>query len=466
MQVILKGDIVYSQDRTSLSQWKDAYVVCSGGRSMGVFRSFSEIPRAYKAFPVEDYSGRLIVPALYDLHMHAPQYQFRGLGMDLELLDWLNAHAFPNEARYRDTAFARQAYGMFVEDLRRGGTARCALFATLHTDATLQLMELLEQSGLRACVGKVNMDRNAPDELRESTEESIRETKRWLEAFSVRGFRHVAPILTPRFIPSCTDGLMRALGELTGAKDAAARAAALAETDVYADAAGQQEKQTGQKEGAPHDTQAPRLPLQSHLSENQAEIAWVRELCPWSSSYGDAYDKLGCFGENGAPVIMAHCVWSPVSERELMKQRGVYIAHCPASNTDIASGIAPIRRYLEEGQRIGLGTDIAGGFSRSIFRAMADAIQVSKLYWRLCDQTAKSLTLPEVFYLGTKGGGSFFGRCGSLEAGYAFDALVLDESQLRTPLKNLTLEERLERFVYLADERDVLHKFVEGERLF
>lgn len=148
----------------------------------------------------------------------------------------------------------------------------------------------------------------------------------------------------------------------------------------------------------------------------------------------------------------------------MMKERGVWVAHCPQSNTNIASGIAPVRRYLQEGISMGLGSDVAGGHSTSIFRAMADAIQVSKLRWRLQDQSLAPLTVEEAFWLGTAGGGSFFGAVGSFLPGYELDAVVLDDRRLRST-RALTLKERLERVIYLSDDRDVAGKFVQGRRV-
>lgn len=141
------------------------------------------------------------------------------------------------------------------------------------------------------------------------------------------------------------------------------------------------------------------------------------------------------------------------------------IAHCPASNTNLSSGIAPVRRFLRDGLRVGLGSDVAGGTHTSIFRAMADAIQVSKLRWRLVDQSLAPLTVSEAFYLGTLGGGAFFGKVGSFAPGYEFDALVIGDTRY-TPQEEMDLETRLERTVYLSDERDIQHKFVQGRRLF
>lgn len=420
--LILKGDICYSKDSRTLETLRDGCLVAVDGVSAGVFRS---LPPQFEGFPVEDWSGRLVIPGLTDLHVHAPQYAFRGTGMDLELLDWLDANVFPEEAKYRDPAYARSAYEIFTDDLKRSATTRACIFATAHTEATELLMDLLEASGLETLVGRVNMDRNCPDALREpDAEVSASETVRWLEDVSGT-YAHTGPILTPRFIPSCTDELMARLGEI--------------------------QRRYG-------------LPVQSHLSENAGEGAWVQELCPGSRFYGDAYDSFGLFGGD-AKTIMAHCVLSSGEEIALMKERGVYIAHCPQSNTNLSSGAAPVRRYLDEGMRVGLGSDVAGGSCLSILRAMADAVQVSKLRWRLFDQSLAPLTIPEVFWLGTVGGGSFFGKVGSFAPGYELDAVVLDDSRLRSP-RELDIPERLERAIYLSEDRDVIKKYVHGKAVW
>ena len=148
-----------------------------------------------------------------------------------------------------------------------------------------------------------------------------------------------------------------------------------------------------------------------------------------------------------------------------MKERGVFIAHCPASNMNVASGIAPIRRYLDEGLRVGLGSDIAGGHSTSIFTAMVDAMQVSRLYWRHIDQSRKPLSFPEALYMATKGGGAFFGKAGSFERGFEFDAIVIDDSVLPHP-QDLTVAQRAERAVWLGgDKTGLIAKYVRGTKI-
>lgn len=423
---ILTGAICEGATPREVRVRERASVVCVEGVSRGVF-PVDAVPAEFGGLPRIDCGDALVIPGLVDLHVHAPQYAFRGLGMDLELLDWLNEHAFPEEARYAVASYAERAYGQFADRLRRSATTRAVVFGTMHADATLGLMVTLEKTGLATYAGKVNMDRNSPDYLREpSAEASLAETRRWLDAVSAARFERTRPIITPRFTPSCSDGLMSGLGALAAERG---------------------------------------LPVQSHLSENPAEVAWVRELCPWSSCYADTYRRAGLLGAPGAPSIMAHCVYSTPDEMRMLRDAGAYVAHCPQSNEMLASGIAPVRRYLDEGLNVGLGTDVAAGATLSLFRAMADAVAVSKLRWRLVDQSLAPLTWKEAFWLATRGGGSFFGRVGGFDAGFACDAVVLDDSDLPCP-HALTAMERLERFVYLAAEGGrISMKFVGGRRV-
>ena len=147
-----------------------------------------------------------------------------------------------------------------------------------------------------------------------------------------------------------------------------------------------------------------------------------------------------------------------------MKENRVFIAHCPESNTNLSSGIAPVRRYLDEQIPMGLGSDVAGGTTENLFAAMRHAIQVSKLRWRQSDQRLKALTVEEVFYLASKGGGAFFGKVGSFEPGYEFDAVILDDTRLEHP-QSLEVKQRLERVIYFGDEREVAGKYVAGRKI-
>ncbi|MDO4746237.1 MAG: amidohydrolase family protein [Bacillota bacterium] len=426
---ILKGNICYSKNKKEINTLENSYVICVDGKSKGVF---SEIPDEYKKLTLIDYEDKLIIPGMVDMHIHAPQFAFRGMCMDLELMDWLNQYTFPEEEKYEDLVYAEKAYSIFAEALKNGATTRAVIFATRHRYATEVLMDLMEKSGLITYVGKVNMDREATEALEEdSALMSAYNTFGWINDINGK-YKNTKPILTPRFIPCCTDQLMEELRQIQM---------------TYG------------------------IPVQSHLSESPGEIDFVQFLRPDNLFYGDVYDEYDMFGKNDeenteVKTVMAHCVWSTEEEVELMRENGVFIAHCPASNMNLSSGIAPIRKYIEKNMKIGLGSDVAGGHSDSIFRAITDAIQVSKMYWRYVDMESKPITFAEAFYMATIGGGEFFGKVGSFDEGFEFDAIVLDDENLVHP-QELNLEERLERAVYLGlDLNGIKAKYAGGQKMW
>lgn len=416
---VLRGDYIWD-DGAETRLLPDGFGVC-GENSLcaGVFR---ELPEKYAALPVRDLRGHLIVPGYADLHTHAAQYRDIGLGMDHRLIDWLSDLTYPEEARFRDLAFAGSVYERFTDELRRGFTTRAVIFASAHREAAELLMKTLDGSGLKTRVGKVNMDRNAPDYLREPDAAfAVSDTERWIRETAGR-FENTQPILTPRFIPSCTPETLAGLGRL--------------------------KKEYG-------------LPLQSHLDEQPEEIAWVRELEPESRSYADAYDRYGLLGPD---TVMAHCIYMTDEEIELLHTRGVFIAHCPSSNANVRSGIAPIRRYLDRGMNIGLGTDISGGSSLDMADAVRDALSASRLLWRLGGEQLDHLSLSEAFRLATAGGGAYFGKVGRFEPGYEFDAVAVDDSRWIWPGDEMHI--RFQKMIYNARSADVRAKYVAGRVLF
>lgn len=415
MRKVYKAHILFTPERSRFEVLENGYIAVEDGVVAGVAANLSSL--GCEGAEVTDFGDCLLIPAMNDMHVHASQYRNQGIAMDLELLPWLENYTFPEEIKYTDKAYARRMYSRFVRDLWRFGTMRACVFATVHTESTRLLMHLFQEAGMGALVGKVAMNRNCPDGLIESVDEMVSGTEALISEFnSPDGL--VRPIITPRFVPSCTPDMLKACGELAA--------------------------QYG-------------LPVQSHLSENTSEIAWVQSLEKESTSYGDAYDRYGLFGQT--PTVMAHCVWTAGEELELMKRRGVMVAHCPTSNLNIASGLAPIRTFIEEDVPVGLGSDISGGHDLNIFRMMVFAIQVSKTVYQR-DHSKPFLTLSEAFWLATKSAGRFFGRVGSFEHGYEFDALVIDDSDLNHD--NYSLLQRLERYVYLGDDRQIIHRFCRG----
>ncbi len=414
--LIIKGNIVFAPVFGELHSVENGYIVCINGRIEGVY---SSLPAQFSGASVEDYSDKLVIPSFTDMHLHGPQYAMLGMGMDLQLLDWLNTHTFPTEAQFADTEYARMVYKKLAANLIKVGTTRVCMYASIHRQSTHILMEELDRAGVTGYVGKVNMDRNSPNYLLENTNQSISETILWLNECEGR-YENIHPMITPRFTPSCTDELMQSLGEI-----------------AY-------------KRG---------LLVQSHLSENLDEIAWVKALCPNCSSYWETYERFGLFGNK---TVMAHCVYSDEDERKAILKNGVWVAHCPDSNINIASGIAPIRRMLKEGLHVTLGSDIAGGAHLSMMDVATAAIRSSKRHWLDTGKQEDFLTVAEAFYLITSAGQEYFGSGPGFEAGDMLHALILDDSSL-LPQAELTPKERLERLMYLSQGNCIVARYSQGK---
>ena len=412
---IYQANIIYTPLSHRFEVVPHGYIAVSGGKVEGVYH---KLPEHLENCPVTDLGDQLLIPAMNDIHVHAPQYRNQGIAMDEELLSWLENYTFPEELKYADIAYAESMYRRFVHDLWRHGTMRVVAFSSVHLESTRLLMHLLDKAGICGRVGKVNMNRNCPEGLRESVSDAREACAALVDEFE-REESRVRPIVTPRFIPSCTPELLQACSEMARRYN---------------------------------------LPVQSHLSENLDEIAMVRQLEPQSRHYADAYDRYGLLGQT--PTVMAHCVWTDGDELEMLRQRGVMVAHCPTSNFNVASGLAPVRRFLDAGIPVGLGSDVSGGHTFSIFRMMVYAIQVSKMHYQR-DKSCAFLTLSEAFWMATKSAGRFFGKVGSFEPGYDFDALVIDDSELQIDA-GYSLLQRLERFVYIGDDRHIVARYCQG----
>lgn len=418
-KMVLKGTIVFTPSKEKFEIHEDSYIIVEDGKIVDISK---ELEESYKEYSIKDYTGKLIIPGFVDLHLHAPQYPNRGLGLDKELIPWLETYTFPEEGKYGDLDYSRKVFSRLINELWRVGTTRSVVFSSTHKDSTKLLMDMFIESGLGAYVGKVNMDQNTTDYLNEDTKISIEETEEILKEYMDKSSL-VQPIITPRFIPTCSEELLKALGDLA---------------TIY------------------------NIPIQSHLNENTAEVLWVKELYPNSKNYASVYDDFNLFGQK--KTIMAHNIYNTDDEIDLMARNGVYAAHCPYSNYNLSSGIMPVRKHLDSGVPVGLASDISGGNSLNIASVIVAAVQASKMVWLNTDKEFAPLTFCEGFFLGTKGGGSFFGKVGSFEKGYEFDALIIDDKEL-SDIKELTIEERIQRFVYIGDDRNIIERYVRGRKI-
>ncbi|MBQ3497158.1 MAG: amidohydrolase family protein [Oscillospiraceae bacterium] len=415
---VLRGNIVHAPALGELEVLEHGFIVLDDeGTIVSVCPT---LPEEYAALPVVDYGDSLVMQSFADMHLHAPQYPMLGMGMDLPLLEWLNTYTFVTEARFSDNDYARRIYKKLAADLIRNGTTRVVMFSSLHTDATLILMEELERAGVTGYVGKVNMDRNC-EGLLETTEESKRETLRWLDACGQ--FKYVKPILTPRFTPACTDELMEWLGKLAE------------ERGLY---------------------------VQSHLSENQSEIAWVRELHPDCRQYWETYDKYGLWKDH---TVMAHCVHSDARECAAMRDANVVVAHCAGSNINLCSGVSPIRKMLREGIWVTLGSDIAGGAALPMYRVATMSIRASKIKRIESSWREEFLTVPEGYYLATSSGHRYFGAKDGFAVGDKLHAIVVSDADFTEAARPLSVSERFERAMYMMSKDSIVSVWSEGRKV-
>lgn len=371
--------------------------------------------------------NKLIMPGLIDCHIHAPQYVFAGCGFDLPLLEWLNTYTFPAESKFKEVDYAKRIYKAVVDRTLSSGTTTACYFATIHTPASHFLAEECKKRGQRAFIGKVSMDRNSPDFYIETTEDAISKAKEFVDSFKDPE-SIVQPIVTPRFVPTCTPALMKGLHEII--------------------------------EKHPH------CLIQSHVSENLGEIAWVKELHPECPNYTSVYEEFGLLNQH---TILAHGVHLTDEELKLLAKTGGAIAHCPSSNFMLYSGICDVRRLLDAGVKVGLGTDVAGGPSPSMIHAMQNALICSRanlFQHRKDGQEYKPLETADVFYLATEGGAnalSIGDKVGNFKVGKEFDAIVAD---MNTGLCDCFTKEKttdlLDKFVQRADDRNIIRVYVRG----
>ena len=414
---ILKGNIVAAPALGKLDIVENGYLVTVDGVIEGVYET---LPEKFAGCEVEDCGKDLILQTFSDMHLHAPQYAMLGMGMDMPLIDWLNTYTFPTEAHFADPEVARPIYKQLAAELVANGTTRVVMFSSLHRESTLVLMEELEKAGVTGYVGKVNMDRNGGENYQETTQESMDETVKWIEQCD---FEHVKPVITPRFTPTCTNELMEFLGKLAAEKD---------------------------------------LPIQSHLSENTGEIAWVKELHPDCQQYWETYAKYNMWNDR---TVMAHCVWSDERERKAIKDAGVWVCHCASSNEDLISGYAPIRVMLDEGVRVVLGSDIAGGDHISMFDNVTASIRASKARRIMTNWETDFLTVAEAYYLGTSAACEFFGEKPGFAAGNPLHAIVVCDDDL-PDVRQRTTQERFERCMYRRQPDAIRAVYSAGRKVY
>ncbi len=420
MVKLFKGNVINPVSPSELEVRENCTIAVRDGIIEAMFDEKDPIPENYQGLKAEDFGDSIIIPSFTDLHIHVSQYVQRGVGMDCLLFDWLNKYTFPQEANFRNLDYARAIYPQVIRDFLKNGTTQVAPFTTIHYDACDLFFRMLEESGMYSYMNKINMDMNSPEYYVEDTEQSVADTERFIcEHSGSRWSGRVQPIIVPRFAPTCSDALLKGLGKLADRYD---------------------------------------LGLHTHLVESRAEAAWSAELFPQYGSDGAIYERCGLLSGAG-PKIFAHVIYPTNVEYEILNKYTAYSVHCPISTNNITAGIMPVSEFLKRDLRVALGTDVGGGHDMALYKVVGTAIQSSKLK-AFYEEDYGRIDLTETFYMATAGGGAAFGRFGKLEPGYHFNALVLNG--LQDDGFELPLIECLERFCYSGDDRNISHRFIDG----
>ncbi len=371
---------------------------------------------------VVDCAGRLLVPGFIDTHVHYPQTDIIA-SYGEQLLEWLERYTFPTERLFEDPAHAREVASFFLDELLRNGTTTAMVFATVHPESVDAIFGEARRRGMAIAAGKVLMDRNCPDFLRDTAESGYEDSAALIERWHGRDRLHYA--VTPRFAPTSTDRQLELAGRLLD-----------------------------EHEG---------VLMQSHVAENMDEVRWVAELFPWSRSYLDVYDHYGLL-RRGA--VYAHCIHLDAEDRRRMATTGAAMSFCATSNLFLGSGLFDLDAARAHAIPVGIGTDVGGGTSFSMLRTLSESYKVAQL-------ARQRLSPLAAFYLATLGGARALGldrHLGNFAPGMPADFVVLDPAA--TPLMARRMEsarglvEELFVLMMLGDDRAIAATYVMGEERY
>ena len=424
---LYRGFVIHSQNRTTVEYLPDgALAVDAQGHICGV-GLYNQLCQQFSAAREITWPNAILLPGLVDTHVHLPQYPAAALGQG-ELLDWLNTYIFPLEAQFADPQIAKQVAVRFFDDALAHGTCAMAVYCTSHYQATDIAFAAAQDSGIRACMGNSMMDRQAPSNLLLSTTENIQTSLKLAAKWHNANRGKLQYVFTPRFAGSCTPELLQQCGDIARAE---------------------------------------HFRIQSHLAENPQELAYIASLYPNIPTYTEVYDHYGLLTER---TIMAHGVYLTPTEQQLLHTQQCAIAHCPVSNRFLQSGVMPLRHYLQAGLRLGLGTDIAGGYSLSLLHEAREAIESSKT-WNLLhrDAEAQPLTPEEALWLATLGGAEALhldSQIGNFAVGKEADFIVVQPPDMTLPQLFFSEPRHLLTNLIYSNATTVLQTFIQGECVY
>lgn len=337
-----------------------------------------QLRAAYPQARVTDYGRALISAGFIDAHAHYPQTAIIA-SWGKQLIDWLNTYTFPEEARFDDPDYAAQVAARYFDLTLAQGTTTVCSYCTIHPASVDAFFAQAQARGLRAFAGKTCMDRNAPDNLRDTAQSAYDDSKRLLDKW--HGIDRLSYVITPRFSPTSTPDQLSALGALW--------------------------------------SESPNCLMQTHLSEQIDEISWVKSLYPQARDYLDTYEAHGLLGTGG---LYGHAIHLEPRERDRLREVDASLIHCPTSNTFIGSGLFDMDGLTGSGHRVGLATDTGGGSSFSMLRTMAAAYEIAQLRGR-------ALHPSELWWLATQGAARALrcdDRIGNIAPGMEADLVVIN----------------------------------------
>ena len=376
-------------------------------------------PKYKSSVSMHDYRGKLIMPGFIDTHTHYPQAEMIAAYGE-QLLEWLNTYTFPTERKYKDYNYARQKAVFFLNQLVKNGTTTALVFCSVHPESVEALFDVALERNMRLIGGKVMMDRNAPEYLLDTAASSYQQSRALIKKWHGKG--RLSYAITPRFAPTSTPDQLKSAQQLKNEFP-----------DVY---------------------------IHTHLSENPAEIAWVKELFPDRTGYLDVYDHYKLTGKRS---IFAHSIHLTDAEISVMQRTRSVASFCPTSNLFLGSGHFPYKKFKTQGIRMGIGTDVGAGTSFSILETLNEAYKVVQM------DHAK-LSALDGFYLATLGGAralSLDDKIGNFLPGKEADFVVIDP--LATDLLKMRfqdggpLEHQLFALMMLGDERHIAATYIAGK---
>jgi guanine deaminase len=410
-----------SADKQCYEYFSDGLMIIEDGAVHNLCDASQGIKKLNSDVPVIEHPDSLIMPGFVDSHIHFPQTEVIAAYGE-QLLQWLNKYTFPAESKFKDKTYAKAMAEKFLDELLRAGTTTALVFGTVHKQSVDAFFEACEHRNLRMIAGKVMMDRNAPEYLTDDPDSSYADSKYLIEKWHNRGRLNYA--ITPRFAPTSSKEQLQKAGQLL--------------------------------------SEYPDIYMQTHLSENLDEVAWVKELFPESDSYLDAYDRAGLLGRRS---VFAHCIHLHDKEWQRMAESQSGIAFCPTSNLFLGSGLFNLNRAVKENINVGLGTDVGGGTSFSILQTLNEAYKVLQM-------RGDTLSILKMFYLATLGGAETLDlsdKIGNFETGKEADFIILDK--ICTPLIKMRLEkcndllEQLFVLGILGDDRAVRQTWSAGQKV-